>query len=240
MHISGDADAANLRGVEMIERRPHRDSLRRLHDDIRQLLDANRAALLYHGWPHARFVTKHAMELAQSHGVDEAIIGSAALVHDLNYLIRPNSEPTVGAGLIADRMRVAGYPPSQVTKVIQIVDEANLATRGPKISIEAACLSDADTLFKALPFTPLLLAPAYLAENRVSLRDLAMQIVTEQEGRLKDGYYFYFSEVKERYTDWARENIAMWRRISDALADEELCWLSEQLYNLHKGLWNVQ
>lgn len=233
--VSIQRDDPQLRGVEAIEQLSPSDPLRLLHDDIRMLLHVNRSTLLYHGWPHAYFVTKHAMQFARNHAADEAVVGSAALVHDLNYLVRPNSEPTAGVGLITVRMLAAGFSNAQVKTAVRIIDEANLSTRGPEISIEAACLSDADTLFKALPFTPILLAPAYLIENGVTLRELAVQIVREQVARLEDGYYFYFSEAKDRYEVWARENIAMWQRVSDALNDDELSWLSDQLCALHKG-----
>ncbi|MGR6582425.1 HD domain-containing protein [Rhodococcus qingshengii] len=232
--MSIQRDNPQLRGVGAIEQLPPSDPLRRLHDDIRMLLHKNRSTLLYHGWPHAYFVTKHAMLFARDHAADETVVGSAALVHDLNYLVRPDSEPTAGAGMITARMLASGFSKKQAELAVRIINEANLGARGPEISIEAACLSDADTLFKALPFTPILLAPAYLLENGVTLRELATKIVREQLVRLEDGYYFYFSEVKDRYEVWARENIAMWQRVLEALNDDELSWLSDQLSLLNK------
>jgi hypothetical protein len=55
-----------------------------------------------------------------------------------------------------------------------------MRTRHRHISLEAQALSDADTLFKVLPITPVVLAHRYLAENGVTLRELADKIVGEQ------------------------------------------------------------
>jgi hypothetical protein len=219
-------------GVRAIEERPEGDSLRCLHDNIRSLLHTNRDTLRYHGWPHIRFVATHAIDFAQRHALDETLVGSAALVHDLNYIVRPNSAPSAGFGIAAEQLAAVGFPQPHIDRVAQMVNEAYTAVRGPQITPEAACLSDADSLFKALPFTPLLLVRAYMQENGVTIQDMAAKIVAEQKPLLDGGHYFYLATARDRYEEWARANIMLWQRTLDALADDDLSWLATQLSHL--------
>jgi len=100
-----------------------------------------------------------------------------------------------------------------------VVVEAEMATRHRDISLEAQALSDADTLFKALPITPVLLAHRYLAENGVSLRELATKIVGEQRGVHDAGFYFYSREAAAAYSHWATANLELWQCVMEALDD---------------------
>lgn len=222
-------------GIVMIEALAPSDPLRRLHDDIRMLLHLNRSTVPYHGWPHVHFVTQNAMRLAQNHGAESALVGSTALVHDLNYLVQPDSQPLVGDELASRYLKAAGFDDLHIARALQIVKEANLSTRGPNVSLEVACLSDADTLFKVLPLVPVLQTPSYLAENQTTLRDLAQKIVDDQLIRLDSGYFFYLSEVESQYLGWAHESVSMWQRVLDALGDPEIAMLAEQIQNQHEG-----
>jgi uncharacterized protein len=94
-----------------------------------------------------------------------------------------------------------------------------MAVRHREISLEAQALSDADTLFKALPVTPVVLAHRYLAENGVSLRELADKIVREQQDVHDDGYYFYNPDAASTYSRWAATNLALWQCIRESLDD---------------------
>jgi HD superfamily phosphodiesterase len=63
--------------------------------------------LLYHGWHHIYFVTKKTLEFCEGFTVDTEILEAAALTHDLNYLVAPNSEPDVQEALaIAHKLKV--------------------------------------------------------------------------------------------------------------------------------------
>jgi len=94
-----------------------------------------------------------------------------------------------------------------------------MANRGPDISLEAQALSDADTLFKALPITPVVLAHRYLTENGITLRELANKIVGEQREVHDEGYYFYNPEAAESYSRWALANLELWQCIKEAVDD---------------------
>ena len=94
-----------------------------------------------------------------------------------------------------------------------------MATRHRDISIEAQALSDADTLFKALPVTPVMLAHRYLTENGISLRELASKIVGEQRGVHDAGFYFYSQEAADAYSHWASANLELWQCVMEALDD---------------------
>lgn len=123
----------------------------------------------------------------------------------------------------------AGYNETAVDRTIHTVIEADLGARGRKVSDEAACVSDADSLFKVLPITPILLARAYLQENNVSLYSLAASIVKEQVSRFENGYFFYTTEAKSRYTEMARQNLRMWQNVLVSLEEGEVARLAEEV-----------
>src|ERR1044072_4253927 len=76
-----------------------------------------------------------------------------------------------------------------------------------RASGEARGLAHAATLFKALPVTPVMLSPRYLAENGTTLRELADKIVGEQQDKHDDGYYFYNPDAAAAYSRWAAANL---------------------------------
>jgi uncharacterized protein len=90
-------------------------------------------------------------------------------------------------------------------------------------------LSDADTLFKALPITPVVLAPLYMRETGKTLRELADKIVGEQVPLRDDGIYFYSDSAKKKYESWGETNLALWVGIRDALDDPSVLDLIEQV-----------
>ncbi|MDT0169453.1 HD domain-containing protein [Pseudarthrobacter sp. BRE9] len=203
--------------------------LSRLRRAIFKLLTSHSDDIPYHGWPHVRFVADHGARLAAAVGADSDLVAAAGLVHDLNYLVRPGSQVKEGITLMRKYLRDAGYNSSQMDRVTSIVLEADLATRGPIVSSEVACLSDADSLFKVLPVTPVLLARDYLKENHVSLKELAESIIGEQASRLEEGYYFYTDEAKDLYDGLARQSIIMWNSILESLENDEVSLLVEDI-----------
>jgi uncharacterized protein len=175
--------------------------------------------LPFHGWHHVSFVRDKGAMFATANGADSSVVATAALVHDLNYLVRRNSAAAAGETL---RMRIlaeAGVRARVARWIDDVVVEAEMATRHRDISLEAQALSDADTLFKALPITPVLLAHRYLAENGVSLRELATKIVGEQRGVHDAGFYFYSREAAAAYSHWATANLELWQCVMEALDD---------------------
>jgi uncharacterized protein len=189
---------------------------------VRRLCTRYAARLQFHGWHHVTFVRTKAARFAVCNGADVSVVETAALVHDVNYLVRRNSAAAAGSGLRLALLSRAGVPDRVAAWVDRIVDEAEMATRGRDISLEAQALSDADTLFKALPVTPVVLAHRYLAENGIGLRELANKICDEQQGAHDDGFYFYNPEAAAQYQHWATANLQLWQCIRESLDDEDV------------------
>jgi uncharacterized protein len=194
-------------------------SLNAVTDAVWLLCQQHAEQLQFHGWHHVSFVRDKAEHFAGRNGADVAVVAVAALVHDLNYLVRKGGPARDGRALRLRILAEAGIPEATARWIDRIVDEAEMATRGRHISLEAQALSDADTLFKALPVTPVVLAPRYLVENGLSLRDLAHKIVGEQRGVHEEGFYFYDPEAAATYSRWASANLELWQCIVEALDD---------------------
>jgi uncharacterized protein len=190
--------------------------------DVRGICTRYAARLQFHGWHHVSFVRSKAARFAVLNGAEVSVVESAALVHDVNYLVRRNSKASAGQGLRRAILIRAGVAPSVAGWIDRIVDEAEMATRGRNISLEAQALSDADTLFKALPVTPVVLAHKYLEENGIGLRELANKICGEQQSVHDDGFYFYNPEAAAMYTRWATANLQLWQCIRESLDDADV------------------
>jgi len=194
---------------------------------LEQLYLENSQKLLFHGWHHINFVRKKAIEFADSVEADAFIAESAALVHDLNYIVEPNSEPEVGIDLRKDCLTKAGYSPEEVSQIEGIIMESHTRTRSNKISKEGMALSDADTLFKALPTTPILFASKYLTQNKVNIGKLANKVSSEQNQLMESEIYFYTDLAKRKYLKWAEINLALWNNVNEALMDEDVVEILE-------------
>jgi uncharacterized protein len=175
--------------------------------------------LQFHGWHHVSFVRDKAVHFAERNGSEVDVVHVAALVHDVNYMVRRNSLAQDGSGLRRQILADAGVDLDTAEWIDRIVDEAEMRTRHRDISIEAQALSDADTLFKALPVTPVVLAHKYLLENGITLRELAHKIIGEQQDKQDDGYYFYNPEAATTYTRWVTANLELWQCIVESLDD---------------------
>jgi uncharacterized protein len=185
---------------------------------VRELCD-EAGDLPFHGWHHVSFVRDKGAAFAAANGADVSVVTTAALVHDLNYLVRRNSAASAGGSLRLRILADAGIGPAVAGWIDDVVVEAEMATRHRYISLEAQALSDADTLFKALPVTPVMLAHRYLTENGVSLRELATKIVGEQRHVHDAGYYFYSQAAADAYSHWATANLKLWQCVMEALDD---------------------
>src|SRR6184192_508298 len=180
-----------------------------VEDRVHRLCRQYAERLQFHGWHHVSFVRAKAGGFARHNGADPAVVEVAALVHDVNYLVLRNSPASAGRNLRLEILAECGVPPHVSRWIDEIVDEAEMATRGRDISLEAQALSDADTLFKALPVTPVVLAHRYLRENGLSLRELAHKIVGEQCDVHDEGFYFYDPEAAATYSRWATANLQL-------------------------------
>lgn len=186
---------------------------------VRQLCVKYAERLPFHGWHHVDFVRTKAVEFAGHNGAEKSVVETAALVHDVNYLVLRNSPAAAGQDLRLGILDDAGVRRRTARWIDEIIDEAEMAARGRDISVEAQALSDADTLFKALPVTPVVLAHRYLSENGVSLRELADKIVGEQCQVHDEGYYFYNPVAAAAYSRWALANLELWQCIKESLDD---------------------
>lgn len=192
---------------------------------VRQLCWRNARSLPFHGWHHVSFVRTKAVTFAGHNGSDVGVVEVAALVHDVNYLVLRNSPAAAGQDLRLGMLADAGVDDAVARWIDDIIDEAEMANRGRDISLEAQALSDADTLFKALPVTPVVLAHKYLTENGLSLRQLADKIVGEQVDVHDEGYYFYNPEAAATYSRWAMANLELWQCIKEAVDDPSVAEL---------------
>ena len=192
---------------------------------VRALCEDSALTLPFHGWHHVSFVRSKAAVFAQHNGSDVALVETAALVHDVNYMVRRNSLAEDGRALRLGILTRAGVSDAVAEHIDDIVCEAEMRTRHRDISLPAQALSDADTLFKALPVTPVMLAHRYLDENGVSLRELATKIVGEQRGVHEEGYYFYSPQAAAMYSRWATANLELWQCIVESLDDPSVAEL---------------
>lgn len=195
----------------------------KLADELRELYQT-RDDLLFHGWHHIFFVAKKAVEFAgEFPDVDKELVEAAALTHDLNYVVEVNTEPEAGRELRAQYLADAGFGlPDEIAQIEQIVMEEHTATRHADISYAAKALSDADTLFKALPITPILFAGHFITENHIDIKKLARKVVSEQQPLMERGIYFYTATAREKYLNWATINLALWQNVEQALDDPDV------------------
>jgi uncharacterized protein len=203
------------------------EALEQVERRVKLLCRRHAANLPFHGWHHVRFVRAKAGGFAQANGSDPNVVETAALVHDLNYIVLRNSAAKAGRDLRMSVLARAGVAEDVAERIDAIVLEAEMSSRGADISLAAQALSDADTLFKALPVTPVMLAHKYLSENGVTLRELAHKIVGEQRGPHDAGFYFYSAEAKRMYSHWAAANLDLWQCIVESLDDPSVNELLE-------------
>lgn len=201
----------------------------RLEKAIRELYDSVREQLPFHGWHHIHFVKTKAVQFAEKHDANADLVAAASLVHDLNYVAVSNSEPEEGRQLRHQYLADAGFESRDINQIEKIINEAHTATRSETISPEGMALSDADTLFKSLPMTPVVFSHLYLEENGIGLRDLAVKIVDEQRPLMDKGIYFYDPEVSKQYSSWARVNMRLWQEIRDSLDDPDIADLLREV-----------
>jgi len=193
-----------------------------LAQNLEKLYEEHSADMLFHGWHHIWFVTKKAVEFARELDVDVELVEAAALTHDLNYIVEVNTEPEVGKELRAQYLATAGFSADEIVAIEQLVMEGHTATRTAGISDAAKALSDADTLFKALPVTPILLAGQFIRENNIDITRLANKVVGEQKPLMEQGIYFYTRGAKAKYLGWAEINLRLWENVGDALENKDV------------------
>lgn len=191
--------------------------------ELKKLYQERSADMLFHGWHHIAFVTKKAVEFAAEFpDVNVEIVEAAALTHDLNYLVQINSEPEAGKDLRAEYLSAAGFSAKEVKEIDGLVMQEHTATRHADIMNAAKALSDADTLFKALPITPILFAGLFIRENRIDIEKLANKVIAEQKPLLEQDIYFYTKTARTKYMNWAEINLKLWENVRASLDDDDV------------------
>jgi len=180
--------------------------------------------LPFHGWHHVQFVHTKSAVFAKSLNANLELSQIAALVHDLNYLVKKGlyTKAAAGENLRHAMLAQCGASPELITTIEAIVISAELGTANSEISPEAKALSDADTLFKALPITPILFASAFLTETNLDLSTLAAMIVQNQAPLIEQNTYFYSDLAKQTYMHWATTNLQLWQGVNEALTDPDV------------------
>lgn len=186
--------------------------------------------LLFHGWHHIEFVHAKAPIFARDLGADENLTRICALVHDLNYMAKRHtySETKEGSALRHQILSSSGLHDETIATIENIIKEAATEKRHANISAPAKALSDADTLFKALPTTPILFASRFLQQTNFNIRKLALKVVSEQLPLFEQDIYFYSDTARRLYLPWAKTNLDLWQGVVAALDDPDVNRLLNQ------------
>lgn len=193
-----------------------------LYHDVFNLYheESNRSRLLFHGWHHIKFVHDKSIEFAKEINSDVELVAVSALVHDLNFVFSDKLEPEAARKNIIEYILKAGYQNDYAETAAKIIEDSHLAYRGERnLSDEAKALADGDTLFKAIPTTPILFASKYITQNKYDIEKLGHKVIGEQKPLMDSDNYFYTKLAKEKYLRWARTNLEMWENVLESLND---------------------
>lgn len=186
-------------------------------------LPENQSKLLFHGWHHIKFVYDKTIEFATELKADIEISASAALLHDLNYIYSDKLEPEAAAAQIKKFLMDSGYSDQIADSIVAIIEDSHLGYRKDRnLSEESKALADADTLFKALPTTPILFASKFITQNKYDIEKLANKVVGEQKPLMEQNTYFYTKLANDRYLNWAKINLELWSNVLEALQDPSI------------------
>ena len=186
-------------------------------------LPENQSKLLFHGWHHIQFVHNKAIEFATELKCDVEKVAVSALVHDLNYIFSDKLEPEAARLQIIEYVSKSGYDESYAKAVADLIEDGHLAYRGSReLSDEAKALADADTLFKALPTTPILFASKFITQNKYDVEKLGHKVVEEQKPLMESNTYFYTEIANKKYLAWAEINLKMWEGVLESLQDKDV------------------
>lgn len=196
-------------------------------------LPENKNKLLFHGWHHIKFVHDKAIEFAGELQADVELVACSALVHDLNYIFTEKLEPEEANRQIEEYLIESGYSKDKAQLIINNIENAHTEYRMDRdMSNESKALSDADTLFKALPTTPILFASKFLTQNKYDIAKLANKVVSEQKPLIEEDKYFYTEGAKDKYMEWAKTNLQLWENVLSSLEDSSVRDMLKNAYDL--------
>lgn len=93
--------------------------LAKLKRSIKELYWDNASLVPYHGWPHIVFVSIKAIEFAKTINANVFLVESAALLHDLNYIIKPNSKPGLAENLRITYLNKSKYNLEDIDLIVK-------------------------------------------------------------------------------------------------------------------------
>jgi uncharacterized protein len=98
-----------------------RASIDAVEREVHQLCLRFADRLQFHGWHHVSFVRAKAVEFAAANGSDAAVVETAALVHDVNYIVRRNSGAAAGRRLRLEILACAGVDKKVASWIDRII-----------------------------------------------------------------------------------------------------------------------
>jgi uncharacterized protein len=137
-------------------------------------------------------------------------------------MVKVYSPATLGDKLRDKYLHQHGYSKDEIALINKIIANCETNKRQKTMSPEEKALSDADTLFKALPITPILFGSKYITENNIDIKKLAAQIIAYQKPLFQKNIYFYTKLAKRKYLKWARINLMLWDNVRESLSDPEV------------------
>jgi uncharacterized protein len=204
-----------------------------LAENLKKLYYEKAADLLFHGWHHIYLTAKKAPQFAEEFPeVDKELVEAAALVHDLNFVVKTHTEPEVGAALREQYLKETGFDAKEIAYIETLVIEAHTGTRDANISNAAKALSDADSLFKIMPLTPIIFSSHYIVENKVDIHEWARKVLDEQIPLMEQGIYFYTKQANEKYLHWAKTDLELVKQVKESLEDPDIKEVLEIAYDL--------
>jgi uncharacterized protein len=199
------------------------DNLPILEQLLGELYEREARRIPFHGWHHVDFVRRKSVEVAREIGADLLVVEPAALTHDLNRIVDPLSSPKDGEPLRRGLLEKAGYSGTQISKIEHTVCIDHRDT----LTIEQQALSDGDTIFQALPVTPLLFTHLSLRESNISFEEVSKMIAGRVERMSAEGRYFYTEYARKKYGEWAARDLLLWRQVRESLGDPDVIALIE-------------
>ena len=199
--------------------------IERLYDYIFELYQQHKEKLLFHGWHHINFVYKKSTIFAKELEANIELVQAAALTHDLNYIVSKGSKTKDGKEIRSKILKGQKFSEEEIKIINIIVEEACISnkTNNVNISLEAQALSDADSVFKVIPITPLLFTSKYIEETDVDIKYLADTIIiSKQEHLIEKDIFFYSKLAKEKYNELAKFHLQLWKHVSKSLEDEDI------------------
>ncbi|PIN74558.1 HD family phosphohydrolase [Candidatus Woesearchaeota archaeon CG10_big_fil_rev_8_21_14_0_10_37_12] len=197
-----------------------KDKLQKLKENLKKVYFENKDKLLFHGWHHIEFVRRKSLIFAEELNADLFLVESAALVHDLNYIVKSDSKPEDAKEYRAKLLDECSYSEEEVIKIENIVLAANTFERNLNISNEAKAISDADSLFKVLPTTLVLFSSKYITENRIDFEEHVHRILAKNKF-IDEGTYFYTKLAKQKYSEWAKTQHLFWEQAQECIRDTD-------------------